>query len=91
MLQQLPAKGLKGHASGCGQAAQWPVLAAGMSKALFPQRTACTACSTGVWQNPQAGICRVLLTRGVSQGLHPFSPCPWHHLMQGKGSVQSFI
>lgn len=30
------------------QAAQWPVLAAGMSKVLFPQRTACTACSTGV-------------------------------------------
>lgn len=39
MLQQLPANGLEGHANGCGQAAQWPVLAAGMSKALFPQRT----------------------------------------------------
>lgn len=57
--QQFPVKGLEGHASDCGQAAQWPVLAAGMSKALFPQRTACTASSRGVWQNPsaQARLC----------------------------------
>lgn len=60
MLQQLPVKGPEGHASGCGQAAQWPVLAAGVSKALFPQRTSRTACSTGVCQNPQAGLCKDL-------------------------------
>lgn len=73
MLQQLP---VEGHASGCGQAAQWPVLAVGMSKALFAQRTACTACSMGVWYNPpprsgSAGTC----SSAADSGSYPLSLC----------------